>query len=84
MTYPKTVFIFKINLQMTPIVLPWKLPLKPNIKASFSGIFLRIYAHLLASLSDVSTASAPVFIGKTISYLKISVIYLANSPKVEL
>jgi len=32
----------------------------------------------------VSTASAPVFIGSTMSYLKRDVIFWANGPKLEL
>jgi len=49
-----------------------------------SGTPFFIYAHFLASLTAVSTASAPVFMGRTLSYENISVICRANLANTEL
>ena len=43
-----------------------------------------LYAHFLHSLSAVSSASAPEFIGSTLSYLKYLVMYSSYSPRTEL
>jgi len=52
---------------MIVVVRPWKFPSKATITASPSGTPLTSYPHLRAVLIAVSTASAPVFIGSTIS-----------------
>ena len=49
------------------VVRPWKLPSIATIVAWFSGTPLTRYPHLRATLIAVSTASAPEFIGSTIS-----------------
>ena len=46
------------------VVRPWKLLPKARISALPDSVPLRVYAHFRASLIAVSTASAPVFIGK--------------------
>src|SRR6266516_2794942 len=52
---------------MIVVVRPWKLPSKATMTASSAGTPLTSYPHLRAVLIAVSTASAPVFIGSTIS-----------------
>ena len=69
---------------MTPSVLPWKLPAALKTMAWPSATPFFWYAHLRASFSAVSTASAPVFMGKTMSYPNMSVIFCANLPNTEL
>ena len=49
------------------VVLPWKLLAQTIILASFSGMPFFSYPHLRASFKAVSSASAPVFIGRTLS-----------------
>ena len=51
------------------IVRPWKLPSQTMISASFSGTPLTSYPHLRTTLIAVSTASAPLFMGKTLCEL---------------
>ena len=50
------------------MVRPWKFPEQTMISAWWCGIFLTAQAHLRASLRAVSTASAPEFINRDISY----------------
>src|SRR6266571_6398477 len=52
---------------MIVVVRPWKLPSKATMTAWPAGTPLTSYPHLRAVLIAVSTASAPVFIGSTIS-----------------
>lgn len=49
------------------VVRPWKLSAATTILAWPSGTPLTSYPHLRAVFTAVSTASAPVFIGSTIS-----------------
>ena len=49
------------------VVRPWKLPSATMMVASCAGIPLTVYPHLRATLIAVSTASAPEFIGTTMS-----------------
>jgi hypothetical protein len=73
-----------ISHLMTPMVRPWKLPAALKTIARPSGTPFFSYAHLRASLMPVSTASAPVFIGRTMSYPNILVTFSAKAPKTEL
>lgn len=73
----------KTNL-IIPIVRPWKLSATLRTTAFPSGTPFFSYAHFRASLMAVSTASAPVFMGSTMSYPNISVICCANFPNIEL
>ena len=73
-----------ISHLMTPMVRPWKLPAALRTRARPSGTPFFSYAHLRASLMPVSTASAPVFIGRTMSYPKSLVTFSAKAPKTEL
>src|SRR6266516_5924096 len=52
---------------MIVVVRPWKLPLKATMTASSALTPLSSYPHFRAVLIAVATASAPVFIGSTIS-----------------
>lgn len=45
-------------------VRPWKFSSTEKTSASFCGIPLTLYPHLRATLTAVSTASAPVFMGR--------------------
>ena len=49
------------------VVRPWKLFSQTIISASSRGICLCVYPHRRTALMAVSTASAPVFMGSTIS-----------------
>jgi hypothetical protein len=49
------------------VVRPWKLPSATTIVARSAGTPLTSYAHLRATLTALSTASAPVFMGSTMS-----------------
>ena len=49
------------------VVRPWKLFSQTMISAWSCGMPLRVYPQRRAALMAVSTASAPVFIGSTIS-----------------
>ena len=49
------------------VVRPWKLPVQTMIDAWSSGTPLTVYPHRRTTLIAVSTASAPVFMGTTIS-----------------
>jgi hypothetical protein len=49
------------------VVRPWKLPSIATMVACSSGTPLTRYPHLRLTLMAVSTASAPEFIGRTIS-----------------
>jgi hypothetical protein len=51
----------------TVVVRPWKLSSATTIVASPSGTPFTSWPHLRAILIAVSTASAPVFIGSTVS-----------------
>lgn len=62
---------------MAPKLLPWKLPSTLTTLAIPSLIPFFIYPHFLANLMAVSTASTPVFIGRTMSYPNILVILAA-------
>ncbi len=62
------------------VVLPWKLFSQTMISPSSSGISLTWWAYLRASLIDVSTASAPVFIGSAISMPLILQSFFRNGP----
>ena len=66
---------------MIVVVRPWKLPPNATITASFAGTPLTSYPHLRATLIAVSTASAPVFIGRTISMPASSASSAQNGPK---
>ena len=55
-------------LAAASIVLPWKLPIHAMISAWLSATPLTPYAQRLAALTADSTASAPVFIGRIISF----------------
>ena len=65
-------------------VLPWKLSATLNTMASFCGTPLTLYAHFRATLTAVSTASAPVFIGRTMSKPKYCVTNFAKRGKTSL
>ena len=62
------------------VVRPWKLPSKATMTASPSGTPLTSYPHLRAVLIAVSTASAPVFIGSTMSMPASSASSAQNGP----
>ena len=62
------------------VVRPWKLPSNTTMTASPSGTPLTSYPHLRAVLIAVSTASAPVFIGSTISMPASSASSAQNGP----
>ena len=49
------------------VVRPWKLFRQTTISAWSAGMPLRVYPQRRTALIEVSTASAPVFIGSTIS-----------------
>ncbi len=49
------------------VVRPWKLSAATTIVARSAGTPFTSYAHLRATLMALSTASAPVFIGRTMS-----------------
>jgi hypothetical protein len=59
-------------------VRPWKFSSTEKIKASFCGIPLTLYPHLRAIFTAVSTASAPVFMGKIMSNPNSLVAYSAK------
>ena len=61
-------------------VRPWKLPPAVMICARFSGTPLTRYDHLRATLIADSTASAPEFIGSTISVPVSSASSAQNGP----
>ena len=61
-------------------VRPWKLPPAVMICARFSGTPFTRYAHLRATLIADSTASAPEFIGSTISVPVSSASSSQNGP----
>ncbi len=61
------------------VVRPWKLFSATTIFARPSGTPLARYPHLRAVLTAVSTASAPVFIGSTISMPQNSASRVQNS-----
>jgi len=63
--------------EMAPKLLPWKLPSTLITLALPCSIPFFMYPHFLASLIAVSTASTPVFIGRTMSYPNIEVIFSA-------
>ena len=69
------------TMLMMPIVRPWKLPSTLSTLALPSAMPFFSYPHLRASLIAVSTASAPVFIGSTMSNPNISVSFFANGPR---
>ncbi|GAA3292273.1 hypothetical protein GCM10020295_11150 [Streptomyces cinereospinus] len=49
------------------VVRPWKLSAATTIVARSAGTPLTSYAHLRATFTPLSTASAPVFMGSTMS-----------------
>lgn len=61
------------------VVRPWKLPSATTIVARSAGTPFTSYAHLRATLIALSTASAPVFIGSTMSRPVSSASDSANS-----
>ena len=63
------------------VVPPWKLPSATTMLALPSGTPLTRYPHLRAVLIAVSTASAPVFMGSTISMPHSSARAAQNSAK---
>jgi hypothetical protein len=63
------------------VVRPWKLPLATTISAVPSGTPFTRYAHNRATLMADSTASAPVFIGSTISVPVNSASSRQNRPR---
>src|SRR3989339_751729 len=65
---------------MIVVVRPWKLFSQTMISPLSSGMPLLMWAHLLASFMDVSTASAPVFIGRAISSPDNSQSFFRNGP----
>ena len=65
------------ELEIAAKVLPQKFPVAKTTLALFFGIFFIKYPHFLANLIAVSPPSTPVFIGSTLSYLKILVIYFS-------
>lgn len=69
---------------ITPRVRPWKLPSTLKTIAFPSGTPFFSYAHLRESFRAVSTASAPVFMGRTISNPSNDVTFFAYCPKTEL
>lgn len=58
---------WSVEKLMTVVVRPWKLLPATTIFARPSGTPLTRYPHFRAVFTAVSTASAPVFIGSTIS-----------------
>lgn len=62
------------------VVRPWKLPSKVTMFACSAGTPLTSYPHLRAVLSAVSTASAPLFIGRTMSLPASSASSATNGP----
>jgi hypothetical protein len=62
------------------VVRPWKLPSNVTMLARPAGTPLTSYPHLRAVFSAVSTASAPLFIGRTMSLPHISASSLTNGP----
>src|SRR5665648_843871 len=69
------------DIETIVMVRPWKLPSQTTICASFLGILFTLYPHFRISLRAVSSASAPEFIGKTLSYPNCFVINSSHSPK---
>ena len=69
------------SLKLTIVVVrPWKLPSATTIVAAPSGTPFTRYAQARASLMPVSTASAPVFIGSTMSLPQRAARASANGP----
>ena len=62
------------------VVRPWKFPSNTTMTASSCGTPRVTYPHLRATLIAVSTASAPVFIGSTISIEHSSASSAQNGP----
>jgi len=56
-----------VENEMMVVVRPWKFPAATTMDAWSAGTPLTWYPHLRATLMAVSTASAPVFIGSTMS-----------------
>jgi hypothetical protein len=65
---------------MMVMVRPWKLPSRQMISAWSGATPLTLYPHLRAAFRAVSTASAPVFMGRTMSSPHIFVIISQNGP----
>ena len=62
------------------VVRPWKFPSNTTMTASSRRTPRVTYPHLRATLTAVSTASAPVFIGSTISIEHSSASSAQNGP----